>query len=96
MKPSRIIALLFFFACANALATPLKQTSQPARAAATIRDTANLWQFSDAGLQSGLERVLRTQGLLDDARAGRLAVAVADITDLDRPRVASVNGDEMM
>jgi beta-lactamase class A len=96
VNPRRIIPLLLVLACVNALATPLKPTSQPVRAAAATRDTADLWRFNDAGLQSGLERVLRKQGLLDDARAGRLAVAVADITSLDRPRVASVNGDEMM
>jgi beta-lactamase class A len=40
--------------------------------------------------------VLRNGGLLDDVRAHRLAVALVDITDLRAPRVASVNGDDMM
>ena len=33
---------------------------------------------------------------MDDARRKRLAVVLVDVTDLEHPRVAAVNGDEMM
>ncbi len=50
----------------------------------------------DPGLQSRLERVLRRLDLDGAVRGGRLAVALADITDLAEPRLAAVNGDRML
>lgn len=50
----------------------------------------------DPGLQEGLERVLVSLGLKAAVRDGTLAVALADITDPAEPRLAEVNGDEML
>jgi beta-lactamase class A len=47
-------------------------------------------------LQQGLERALSELNLSGAARQHRLAVALVDITDQHRPRVAAVNGDRMM
>lgn len=55
-----------------------------------------LWKTRDSGLQGGLEHSLASLGLRDAARRGHLAVALVDITDLSRPHLAVVNGDEMM
>jgi beta-lactamase class A len=59
-------------------------------------EAADFWSSKDRTLQAGLEEILRRQGLTEAARNGRLAVAVADITDSTAPRVATVNGDRMM
>jgi beta-lactamase class A len=84
-------------ACAAASAGATLPATQPqARAAAPGTQYRDLWQCADRDLQAGLERVLRNGSLLDDVRAHRLAVALVDITDLRAPRVASVNGDDMM
>jgi beta-lactamase class A len=56
----------------------------------------SLWESYDPGLQSKLDRTLKKLGLDDAVRGGKLGVALVDITDLDEPRVASVNGDEMI
>jgi len=93
LRPLAVIAVL----CA-ALAGSLRSSeATPGRSADfVVQDPAELWQFTDAGLEAGLWEVVRKLGLAGAADAGRLAVVVADITDLDAPRVASINGDEMM
>jgi len=50
----------------------------------------------DATLQTGLEQAVRKLGLDDDVRAGRLALALVDVTRPQAPRLAMLNGDEMM
>jgi len=50
----------------------------------------------DVALESGLERVVRELHLGSQVGDGRLAVAIADISDLHRPRLAALNGDRMM
>ncbi len=60
------------------------------------KGTVDFWSSMDGKLQAGLEEILRAHGLTEAARSGRLAVAVADITDPGAPRVATVNGDQMM
>jgi beta-lactamase class A len=56
----------------------------------------SLWESSDPGLQSKLDRTLKKLGLDSAVHNGKLGVALVDITNLDEPRVASVNGDEMI
>jgi len=65
-------------------------------AIAPFEDKAPLWDYVDAGLQKEVVKALDDLELMDDARAKRLAVVLVDATDLDHPRVAAVNGDEMM
>lgn len=50
----------------------------------------------DPALQRGLVATLERLGLRDAVQRRDLAVALVDVTDIDRPRVASVNGDHMM
>jgi beta-lactamase class A len=57
---------------------------------------APLWRYRDDAMQRDLEGALRCLGLDGAVRSKRLAAALVDTTDLDRPRVAAVNGDSMM
>lgn len=63
---------------------------------APFEDLAPLWDFADPELQGDLDRALHGLQLDAEARRQRLAVALIDLTDLDEPRVAAVNGDVMM
>jgi beta-lactamase class A len=63
---------------------------------APFEDLAPLWDFADTKLQEEVEAALARLGLADEAASHRLAVALIDLSDLDEPRVAAVNGDEMM
>jgi len=63
---------------------------------APFEDLAPLWDFIDPELQRAVETALRRLNLDADAQHQRLAVALIDLTDLDQPRVAAVNGDVMM
>jgi beta-lactamase class A len=58
--------------------------------------SADLWSSVDTQMQSGVEEIVKTQGLEAAVRNGRLALAVADLTDPMTPRVAALNGDRMM
>lgn len=50
----------------------------------------------DPLLQRGLERSIDALALRDAVDNRKLALALVDITDVKRPRYASVNGDEML
>jgi beta-lactamase class A len=63
---------------------------------APFEDKAPLWDHMDAKLQKKVNLALEELDLMDDARKKRLAVVLVDATDLEHPRVAAVNGDEMM
>jgi beta-lactamase class A len=56
----------------------------------------SLWESTDPGLQKKLDNSLQKLGLDGAVRNGTLGVALVDITNLDEPRVASVNGDKMI
>ena len=56
----------------------------------------SLWDSYDVSLQNQLEHTLEELGLDQAARNRKLGVTVVDITDLEEPRVASVNGDTML
>lgn len=56
----------------------------------------SLRESFDPGLQQRVERTLAALRLTGAVRDKRLSVALVDISDLEDPRVASVNGDEMM
>jgi len=65
-------------------------------AIAPFEDKAPLWDHIDAELQEQVEDEVDDLQLMDDVRRKRLAVVLVDITDVDHPRVASLNGDVMM
>ena len=50
----------------------------------------------DPGLQEDLDRTITSLGLGAAVRRGELAVALVDISDLEEPRMAEVNGDTML
>ncbi|WP_232020230.1 serine hydrolase [Sulfuriflexus mobilis] len=82
MRKLSIALLLAAFIAAPAIAG----RSQPPRLA----------DNKDARLQKKLEHVLAELGLNQAARQSRLAVALVDITDEQHPRLASINGRNMM
>ncbi|MEM9385539.1 MAG: serine hydrolase [Pseudomonadota bacterium] len=55
-----------------------------------------LRQAVDAELQRALDARIDRLGLRRAVRDQRLAATLVDITDIDHPRVAQVNGDDMM
>ena len=56
----------------------------------------DLRQARDAALQRGLESVVGELGLAPEVRAGRLSVALVDVTERAAPRLAMLNGDALM
>jgi beta-lactamase class A len=61
-----------------------------------IDDPAPLWERGDADLQVAVEAAMARLELDDDVQRRRLSVALVDISDLDDPKVASLNGDIML
>jgi beta-lactamase class A len=59
-------------------------------------DHPSLWDSSDPVLQKELEGIVDSLGFQKVIRDKRMAVALVDISDLDHPRVASVNGNTML
>ena len=55
----------------------------------------DLRQSIDPVLQKQLEQLIRKKGLLKVVEQERLAIALVDISDVKKPRVAAVNGDVM-
>lgn len=60
------------------------------------RTQSRLADNTDARLQNNLEHALAKLGLSKAARNGKLAVALVDITDAQHPRLATINGRNMM
>jgi beta-lactamase class A len=50
----------------------------------------------DTNLQDKLEATVQHLGLMPAAQHKQLSIALVDITDLAQPRVAAINGDEML
>jgi beta-lactamase class A len=63
--------------------------------AGTTTSPPSLWKSYDSSLQRQLDRTLTRLGLDKAVHNKKLSVALVDITRLDKPRVAAVNGDEM-
>jgi beta-lactamase class A len=63
--------------------------------AGTTTASPSLWKCFDSGLQRRLDKTLTQLGLDKAVNNKKLSVALVDITRLDKPRVAAVNGDEM-
>jgi beta-lactamase class A len=74
-------------------AIALVTSSQPM--AATTTTPPSLWKSFDSSLQRQLNNTLTKLGLDKAVKTRKLSVALVDITRLDKPRVAAVNGDEM-
>jgi len=76
-------------ACAVLLATCASGWAQPAR-------VADLRSAQDPALQRSLEGAVRDLGLERHLAQHQLALALVDVTDAQAPRLAMLNGDEMM
>ena len=61
-----------------------------------FEDNAPLWDYRDDALQRSVDRALVELKLEEAVRARKLSLALIDLTQPAAPRVASVNGDEMM
>jgi beta-lactamase class A len=59
-------------------------------------DHPSLWDCSDPVLQKELDGIVDSLGYQKAIREKRMAVALVDISDLNHPRVASVNGNTML
>jgi beta-lactamase class A len=81
---------------AAAAALLLVATAAPAGDVPRAGPYPELRDRLDAGLQAGLEGVVRDLDLGAHVSDGRLSMAIADISDLHRPRLAALNGDRMM
>jgi beta-lactamase class A len=68
-------------------------SSQPM--ADTTTTSPSLWKSFDSSLQRQLNNTLTKLGLNKAVKDKKLSVALVDITRLNKPRVAAVNGDEM-
>jgi len=73
----------------------LVMSSQSMAGATTATTTPSLWKSFDSSLQRQLNDTLTKLGLHKAVKDKKLSVALVDITRLDKPRVAAVNGDEM-
>jgi len=69
-------------------------SSQPM--ADTTTTSPSLWKSFDSSLQRKLNTTLTKLGLNKAVNDKKLSVALVDITRLNKPRVAAVNGDEML
>ena len=56
----------------------------------------DLHQARDPELQRGLENVVNGLGLDREVRSGHLSLALVDVTERDAPRLAMLNGDDMV
>ncbi len=63
---------------------------------APFEDLAPLWDHRDPALQAEVERSFEDLDLAEEIRSKRLAFVLIDITKIEEPRVAEVNGDVMM
>ena len=68
----------------------------PACAQAEHDGLPALYEARDAELQRGIEAVVAELGLAREVQAGRLSLAVVDVTERNAPRLAMLNGNGMM
>lgn len=83
MKTTLLILLLALFGCGSVWAD-------------VVQDARLLRDCADSSLQTDLEKALSELNLDRAVANGKLSVALVDITDLNNPRLAAVNGDRMM
>ncbi len=81
---------------ATATGVPVDPVARALARERATPDPAPLWAHRDAALQRDAERALADLGLTGPIAEGKLAVALVDVSDVDQPRVAAVNGDRML
>jgi beta-lactamase class A len=65
-------------------------------AAVADQSVFTLWESKDAKLQNRLEHVIKKLGLWRQVKNKHLAISLVDITDIKSPKLATVNGNEMV
>jgi len=55
-----------------------------------------LWDSHDPTLQSGLEAVIKKQGLWKAIKKRQLSLVLVDISNLSKPKLAELNGNQMI
>lgn len=84
MKPYRIILVVLVYLFAGVPAFADSTDGYP-----------TLWESYDVELQENLERTIGDLGLQGAVKQQKLGLVLVDITDLEEPRVAALNGDKM-
>jgi len=56
----------------------------------------DLWDAQDKTLQNRLHQLIKDRGLQKKVQAKRLAITIVDIRDLQHPKLAAVNGEQMI
>ncbi len=74
----------------------VKKTYHPRPLFARNENYPELRKQRDSQLQKRLEATIKRLGLMGEIEKKKLAVALVDITDLHNPKLATLNGDEMM
>ncbi len=64
--------------------------------AAYSDDYPSLWDSRDQALQAQLEQVIKQQGLAQSVKQKQLSLVLVDITRPHHPRLAAVNGNQMV
>jgi beta-lactamase class A len=97
MTKSRFVSRLqpLLLACALALSATTLVNSARADVPRT-EPLPDLRNAADPALQRGLEAVVSELGLTKEVANGDLAVSLVDITEAKHPRMAMLNGDEML
>jgi beta-lactamase class A len=78
------------------LADPIFEQLRTPEGEGPVEDLAPLWDHLDPVLQKQVDGALHELGLDEPIRRRKLGVVFVDITEVEKPRVASVNGDVMM
>lgn len=77
-----------------------EQVPEPVRSTENLTEnfsaSSDLGTRPNAALQSQLEATMSHLGLMEEVNKKKLSVALVDITDNEHPRLAMLNGNEMM
>jgi beta-lactamase class A len=97
MKPENMVNLEAYMRIPHSiLLCCLSLFASPSIWAGEAGEFPSLWDRHDNGLQQQLDATLASLDLDKAVQNKKLSVALVDITNLAEPRVASVNGDQMV
>jgi beta-lactamase class A len=94
--PRRTRHLAACLLAAAVLPGPAAPAERDAASASLSGPSADLRAWAAPSLQAGLEQVVGRLGLAPAVARHHLAVALVDLSDAGAPRLAMLNGDEMM
>lgn len=91
----RLVRLMVPVLVASAPLSPVHSAPSMLRHSASM-NTEELATHADGQLQQALEKLVREQGLWGQVASHRLALGLVDVTDVDAPRYAALNPNQMM